>query len=456
MQRNRVFFVLIALLASMVLVLAGCGGGEEEEEEAAAAEPEQESYVDNPYTDGEDLSGRTVNIFGAFVDTDAERFEAAMEPFEEETGIDIQYEGSGDFESLITVRTEGGDPPDVAAWPQPGLMRDIADRGHIIDLAEWMDMEYLEQQYDQSWLDLATYDDMMAGVWYRASVKSLVWYPVPEFEEEGYEIPETWEELMELSQQMVDDGNTPWTIGIESSGATGWVATDWLEDLMLRLHPPEVYDEWVAGELPFDSPEVREAMEIMEEIWKDPDFVRGGQQSILTVPFGDAPNPLFNDPPRAWLHRQASFISAFFPDGAKVGEDVDYFYLPPISEEEGGVGGRPVLGAGDMFSALQDKPEVEAVMRWLTTGESTRGWLEQGGFVSPHKDTPLDWYPSDVDRGYAEILQDATVFRFDASDLMPGQVGTGSFWTGMVDWVNGDPLDEVLPAIDEGWPEDDD
>jgi alpha-glucoside transport system substrate-binding protein len=223
-----------------------------------------------------------------------------------------------------------------------------------------------------------------------------------------------------------------------------------LEDIMLRIHPPEVYDNWVAGELNFDSPEVREAMGYMADIWKNDDFVRGGAQSILTVPFGDAPTPMFNDPPRAWLHRQASFIPAFFPEEIEVGEDVDYFYLPPIDEEQG----RPVLGAGDLFSAMQDRPEIRAVMRWLATGESTRGWLEQGGFVSPHNDTPLDWYPSDVDRGYAEILQNATTFRFDASDLMPGQVGTGAFWTGMVDWVNGEDLDEVLSSIDEAWPED--
>lgn len=441
----------VAVVTAGLLVLGGCApsDGDSDGGDSESGEPAQASYTDNPYTDGEDLSGTTVNIFGAFVDTDAERFEASMEPFEEETGIEVEYEGSGDFESLITVRTEGGDPPDIAAFPQPGLMQDMVDRGNVIDVNSFMDMEHLQEQYDQDWIDLADYGDIIAGVWYRASVKSLVWYPVPEFSEAGYEIPETWDEMIALSEQMVEDGNTPWTIGIESSGATGWVATDWLEDIMLRLHPPEVYDEWVVGELEFDSPEVREAMAYMEEIWMNEDFVRGGTQSILTVPFGDAPSPMFNDPPRAYLHRQASFIPGFFPDDVEIGEDVDYFYLPPIDEEQGD----PVLGAGDIMSPMQDTPEVRAVMRWLTTGESTRAWVEAGGFVSPHNDTPMDWYPTEADRGYAEILQSADTFRFDGSDMMPGQVGTGSFWTGMVDWVNGSPLDEVLPAIDEGWPE---
>lgn len=451
-QKN---LAVLAVLTAGFLVLAGCGQSDQEEQSASGGgddgEPAKASYTDNPYTNGEDLSGSTVNIFGAFVDTDAERFERSMEPFEEETGIEIEYEGSGDFESLITVRTEGGDPPDIAAFPQPGLMQDMVDRGNVVDVLSFMDESYLEEQYAQSWLDLSEYGGITTGVWYRASVKSLVWYPVPEFSEAGYEIPETWDEMIALSEQMVADGNTPWTIGIESSGATGWVATDWLEDIMLRIHPPEVYDRWVTGELDFDSPEVREAMGYMEEIWKNSDFVRGGTQSILTVPFGDAPTPMFNDPPRAYLHRQASFIPGFFPDDVTIGEDVDYFYLPPIDEEQGS----PVLGAGDLLSPMQDTPEVHAVMRWLATGESTKAWLEAGGFVSPHSDTPLDWYPTETDRGYAEILQNADTFRFDGSDMMPGQVGTGAFWTGMVDWVNGKPLDEVLPAIDEAWPEDD-
>ncbi|MFO7850535.1 MAG: ABC transporter substrate-binding protein [Spirochaetia bacterium] len=443
------FLAAFALLGSMFFV--SCGAGEEESAEESADESAEDAkdYTDNEWTDGQDLSGTTVNIFGAFVDEDASRFEESMVPFEEATGIEVDYEGSGDFESLITVRTEGGDPPDVAAFPQPGLMQDVVSRVDNIDLNDWFDESYLQDQYEQSWLDLGTYQGEMVGLWYRASVKSLVWYAKPVFEEEGYEIPETWDEMIELSDQMVDDGYTPWSIGIESSGATGWVATDWLEDIMLRTASPEKYDQWVKGELPFSSPEVKRACRIMADIWFNEDYVLGGRNSILTVPFGDAATPLVQDPPRALMHRQASFITAFFPDDTDVGEEVDYFYLPRIDDEQGD----PVLGAGDCFSAFTDKPETEALMRYLSQGISTKAWLQSGGFVSPHNDTPLDWYPSELDRGYAEILHNADTFRFDASDLMPGQVGAGAFWSGMTDWISGDDLEEVLEDIDNEWPE---
>ncbi len=442
----------LMLTLTLVLALAFVSCAKEEASEAAApSEPAQASYVENPWTEGEDLSGQTVDVFGAFVDVDAERFNASMAKFEEETGIDIEYEGSGDFEALITVRTEGGDPPDIAAFPQPGLMKDLHSKGYIADIKNWWEPGYLEEQYNDAWIELGTVDGDMTGVWYRANLKSLVWYAVPVFEEEGYEIPQTWDELIALSDQMVADGYTPWSISMESSGATGWVATDWVEDILLRTAPPEKYDEWVAGELKFDSPEIRTAIEYMSEIWFNPDYVLGGTNSILTVPFGDGPAPLVQDPPRALMHRQANFITGFFPEkGDEIPEKINYFYLPPINEEEYG---KPVLGAGDLFSAFNDDPATKAVMKFLSQGVSTKEWVEAGGFVSPHNDQDMSWYPSDIERGYAQILQEADTFRFDASDLMPGQVGAGSFWKGMVDYVSGEDLDDVLEAIDRSWPE---
>ena len=269
--------LVLSLLVVLAMVLSACGGGGEEEPSGNGGEAEAEPKV--------------VDIFGAFVDEDARRFEASMVPFEERTNIDIQYEGSGDFETLILVRIEGDDPPDIAAFPQPGLLADFVDKDQVIDLTDWFEEDYMKQQYENHWLEMATMDGVMSGVWYRANVKSLVWYPVPQFSEAGYEIPETWDEMLALSDQMVADGNTPWCIGIESAGATGWVATDWMEDIMLRTQPAEKYDAWVNGELPFDSPEVKNAAKIMGEIWFNDDYVLGGTPSILTTPFGDAPTP---------------------------------------------------------------------------------------------------------------------------------------------------------------------
>lgn len=420
-----------SLLVAPLMILTACGGTEQTDREDSAR------------------SNPKVTIFGAFVDSDADLFEAALAPFTAETGIEVQYEGSGDFESLVTVRMEGGDPPDIIAFPQPGLMVSFAQEGKLQDLTEVIEADTLQQNYQSFWLELATVGDALVGIWYRAAVKSLVWYPTPEFAEAGYVVPETWDELIALSEQMVAEGRTPWCIGIESSGATGWVATDWVEDILLRTAGPEVYDQWVAHEIPFTDARVQRAVDLMGQIWLDPDYVEGGTTAILTIPFGDAMNPMFEDPPGCFLHRQGSAIMSFFPPDIQAGEDVDFFYFPPIDAEHG----KPVLGAGDVFSMVSDRPEVRQAMQYLATPEASRAWVESGRFLSPNSGTDLAWYPNQVMRAQARLLQSADSFRFDGSDLMPGAVGTGSFWTGMVDYISGRDVEVVLQEIETSWPD---
>jgi alpha-glucoside transport system substrate-binding protein len=412
-------------------------------EEPAPAEEAKEADSEMPF------AGETVTIFGASGEEQIKAFDASMKPFEERTGIDIVYEGSSDFETVALVRAEAGDPYDIYNFPQPGLMADFARSDFVKPVDDFLSQDYLSTKYDQSWIDLGTVDGSLYGVWHNADVKSLVWYPKKQFDAAGYEIPETWDELIALSDKMVADGNIPWCIGFESGGATGWPGTDWLEDIMLRTASPEDYDAWTRGELKFDSPQVRKAFETASSIWHNPDYVLGGTTSMQTTFFGDSPTPMFDDPASCYMHRQASFITNFFPEGTVVGEDVDYFYLPPIDSAFG----KPVLGSGSIMSMGNDTPAVRAVMEYLTTGESTKAEVEAGILVSPHLDSDMSWYPSDASRGFAEILLGADTFRFDGSDLMPGAVGAGSFWKEMTAYVSGaKSLDEALTAIDNSWP----
>jgi alpha-glucoside transport system substrate-binding protein len=397
----------------------------------------------------ESVEGATVTVFTPASQEQAAVFEQNFVGFEAETGIDVVVEITGNFEELTRVECDAGNPHDIYNFPQPGLMADVARGGCLTDLSTFLDMDAMQAQYNQSWIDMATVDGGVYGVWHGVDVKSLVWYPKPEFEAAGYQIPQTWDELLALTDQIVADGVTPWCIGIESGGATGWPATDWVEDVMLRTAGAEKYDQWTAGTLKFDSPEVRNAFETVGEIWFNPDYVLGGTTGIQTTNFGDSPLGLFDDPPTCYLHRQASFIPNLFPEGTVVGEDVDYFYLPPIDPAMG----KPVLVSGNLLSMGQDTPAGRALMEFAMSAAAVEAEVKAGNVIGPMTGVSLDWYPSDTQRGYAEILMNADTFRFDGSDLMPGAVGTGSFWTGATEWVGGKSLDEVLPAIDASWPQ---
>jgi alpha-glucoside transport system substrate-binding protein len=397
--------------------------------------------------------GTAVTMTGPFTDADAVIFAESIKGFEDATGIDIQYEGSKEFEATITIRLDGGDRPDIVDFPQPGLLAIAASKGQAIDMETVINPAWIEKNYTQAWRDLGTMEGpngpFTAGIWARANGKSLVFYPKAEFDAAGYTVPQTWDELMALTEQIASDGDTPWCIGMESGAATGWTMTDWIEDVMLRTTTPENYDKWITGELKFDSPEVNKALDYIEAIWFNDAYVYGGQATIPTTFFGDAPAPMFDNPPKCWLHRQGNFITSFFPEGKVAGVDYDFFYLPPIDPAYG----KPVLGAGDIYAMFNDRPEVRAVIQYFSTGESLKGWVEQGGAILTHNDADLNWYKDPVTRGVAEIIRNATTFRFDASDLMPGAVGTGTFWKYMTDYVSGSiDRETALKQIDESWP----
>ena len=400
-----------------------------------------------------EFKGTIVTATGPFTDEDAVKFDATMKAFEDQTGIDIQYEGSKEFEATIGARVDAGDAPDIVDFPQPGLLSNFVADGKVIDLSQFLTRDNLLKTYNASWLDMAMMDGpngpIMAGIWERVNGKSLVWYPKDDFDAAGYEIPTTWEELQALMDQIVADGDTPWCVGIESGAATGWAATDWTEEMMLRTTSLENYDKWVKGELGFDSPEVKKAIEAWSSIWFNDDYVYGGRAAIATTFFGDAPTPMFEDQPKCWLHKQGNFITSFVPADAKAGVDYGFFYLPGLDPAYG----KPVLVAGDIWAAFSDRPEVIAVMEHFTKGEHLKTWIQSGGAISPHLDSSLDWYTNDVDRGVAQIILEASAVRFDASDLMPGQVGSGSFWKEMTSYVAGtEDLDTAVKNIDATWP----
>jgi len=396
-------------------------------------------------------TGTTVTLDGAMEgnDPDGVKLARSVAAFEDATGIDVNYIGNKEFEATISVRVDAGDAPDVVDFPQPGKAAQFVSSGNVVDVTSFIPEEWLSQQYNQSWRDMATVDGVEVGVFHRFNGKSLVWYPKQAWEAAGYPIPETWDELMALNQQIADDGDTAWCIGIESGAATGWTATDWTEEMMLRTTSLENYDAWVAGTLPFDSPEVKKAIETWSELWFNDAFVNGGRSSIVSTYFGDAPGPMFDDPPKCWMHKQGNFITGFFPEGKVAGVDYGFFYLPPVDPAYG----KPFLVAGDVMVMFNDRPEVRALMEYFTVPESALGFLEGGGALAAHQTATPDMYGVELERGIAELVLEATSFRFDGSDLMPGEVGSGSFWEHITSYVAGsEDLDTAMQAIDASWP----
>jgi alpha-glucoside transport system substrate-binding protein len=368
--------------------------------------------------------------------------------------VDVKYSSSENYEQQIVIDTQAGSPPDVAILPQPGLIADLAAKGALTPLGPevgtWLAENYAA---GDSWVKLATYKgkDGQEGIYafpYKIDLKSMVLFVPENFEDAGYEIPETLEDLKALTQQIVDDGGTPWCIGLGSGGATGWPATDWVEDMMLRINSPEVYDQWVTNEIPFNDPQVIAAIEEFGWFARNDAFVDGGAQAVATTDFRDSPKGLFASPPKCYLHRQASFVPSFFPEGTEVGVDADFFYLPADPAKDLG---KPVLGAGTLAMITKDTPAARAFMAWLETPIAHEVWMAQSSFLTPFKSANVETYANEPMKKQGAILTDATTFRFDGSDLMPGKIGAGAFWTAMVNYAGGASAEDVTTSVQQAW-----
>jgi alpha-glucoside transport system substrate-binding protein len=388
-----------------------------------------------------------------------EETDAYQEIFDElinsEADYEVTVEPVGDFEQQVQIRAEGG-TLQVAAVPQPGTVKQMAEQGQIQALEDMgVDVAALEELVGEEFVALGEFEGKHYGVPTNVNLKSMVWYPKDDFDEAGYEVPTTWDELIALSDQIKEDGTAPWCLGFESEGATGWPATDWMEDIMLRTAGGDVYDQWVSHEIPFNDPAVKTAAEHFGDILFTDGYVLGGAAATADVPFADAPAPLFQDPPGCYLHRQASFIAAQPAfEGQEAGVDYDWFPLPPI-DQEGTLYGGELTVVGTAADSAQAKDFLE---RFIAEDvQCAMGGVQASSRISPNVNVGPDCYTDELLAGASEVLTEALsagTGRFDAADLMPAEVGSGTFWTGMIEYIRSGPdsLDGVLQDIEDSWP----
>lgn len=435
---------------AFALVLTGCAGDDLGGGSAAGGSSDCAAYEQYGTFDGE-----TVQISSTIEGVEGEQIAESWQEFSDCTGITIEHNASNSFESQIFVQVEGGNAPDLAIFPQPGLLARMADGGHLAP-AEGDFLEAAEANYSEDWLSYGAVDGTPYGVPIQGSVKSFVWYSPSVFEENGYEIPTTWDEMMDLTDQISADHGSdsvkPWCYGIESGDATGWPATDFLEDMVLREAGPDVYDQWVNHEIPFDDPQIVASLDRAGSILQNEEYVNGGigdARSVASTAWADAGLQVLDG--NCFLFRAPSFYEAQMPEGTDVGPDGDIFafYLPADTTDDS-----PMLIAGDYLAAFNDDDATQAVATYLASPEWANTRMSIGGMVSPNSGADPANASSDALRLTIDLMQDEdAVARFDGSDLMPSQVGAGSLWTALTAWVDGQQSsEEALASVEKTWP----
>ncbi|HET7902866.1 MAG TPA: ABC transporter substrate-binding protein [Candidatus Nanopelagicales bacterium] len=435
------------------LLLAACGSSSDGGGSSASATNTDPACKD--YAQYGSHPNTTVTVFTSILPPEQQKFETAWAQFEKCTGISVKYEGSDQFEAQLPTRIAGGNAPDIAFIPQPGLLAKLVngDNGPVAapeGVAANMD------KWNAQWKTYGTVDGTFYAAPLGSNMKSLVWYSPSFFKAKGYTVPTTWAEMMSLSDKMAADGVKPWCGGIESGGATGWPATDWLEQVVLGTQGGDVYDQWIAHTVKFDSPQITAAMNTVAGWMKNPKYVNAGigdVKTIATTAFQDAGKPILTN--KCGMLQQASFYAAQWPSfkkDVKIAEDGDIFafYLPQQSDSVK----TPIVGGGEFVTAFSDKPEVQSFQTFLSSSLFASEKVKLGGWVSANSGVDLSLYQDPISKLSAEYLTktDAT-FRFDASDLMPAAVGAGAEWKQLTAWFATDQSTQTtLQNIDAAWP----
>ncbi len=434
--------------SSLALVLSGCSSSDDTATDGGSSAAAADCAAYDKYGD---LSGKTVNIYASILSPELEMYEAAYVPFEECTGAELKFEGSGEFEAQLKVREKAGNPPDIALIPQPGLLATMVGTGSVVQPTADA-VTNMDANWQPIWKQYGTVDGTFYAPPNSSNLKSLVWYKPSMFADNGWAIPTTWDDLKTLTQAIADSGvvDKPWCAGFGSNEATGWPGTDWVEDVMLRMHGVDVYDQWVSHEIPFNDPKVVAALDEVGWFLKNPDYVNGGYgdvKSIATTTFQDGGLTILDG--TCALHRQAQFYAGQWPEGTTIAADGDVFafYLPSMDDTT------PNLAGGEFITAFSDRPEVLAAQEWMTTVDYANSLaVNSVGLASANINADTTLF-----KGIALVAREALVdpnaqTRFDGSDAMPAAVGSGSFWVGMTDWITGKSTQDTVDFIEKSWP----
>ncbi|MEN2738204.1 carbohydrate ABC transporter substrate-binding protein [Microbacterium sp. X-17] len=438
MSSRRRVLMAVAVAGAAGLALAGCaessGGG------AASS------------------GTTTVQISGGITGGEADALNESFTQFTADTGIKVVYTGDKSFEGNIVTKVTGGSAPDIAIVPQPGLLKTLIDTGQV-----QKGSSATEANVDNYWSTAWKTYGSSGGTFYAApmlaNVKGFVWYSPKQFKQWGVSVPTTWDELMTLTQTIQQKtGAAPWCAGFASDAASGWPGTDWIEDLVLRQSGPDVYDQWVAGTVKFTDPPIKQAFDTLSTILLNPQYVNAGfgdVKSINSTAFGDVAAKVADG--TCPLTHQASFLSANFlevntasgqppvvaPDG-----DVYAFLLPSIKASDP----KYVEVGGEFVAAFSNDPNVQKVVEYMSTPAFADARVKLGGVISANNGADPSLASSQFLVDAMKLVQNPdTVIRFDASDLMPATVGSGSFWKGMVNWIDGKPTADVLAEIQAGY-----
>ncbi len=390
--------------------IVGCGSDDSTSESNAndqaaetklpASAKEAAAEAARQFAGGEELGGK-VDLFGVVTGPQGEAIEASLKPFEDATGINVSYQATFSQQSILQTRVQAGNPPDLVLSAYPVQLIELAEQGKLIALDDVLSMESIRERHPEALLDLGTVDGKLYAYFPIVNYHGLVWFNPASYD--GPNPPETWDELASWVDAAAAEGKPSWCLGIESGAATGWpAANEVLQMLFLRRYGPELTTQWIEGELPWTSEQVRWAWETFGSIFTDPEKVAGGPTQVATTNFLQAGNGMFAQPPTCSLLPQGQWYGGYALGSVKGAKDagIEYFSFPSIEDEYADYR----MVDGNQVAMLKDTPQGRALVQYMASTEFATLLAKSGQFTVPDAGVPADAYPTPLQRQQAEEL----------------------------------------------------
>jgi alpha-glucoside transport system substrate-binding protein len=425
-MRRFSWYLLAVVFVTLALVAAGCGGDDDDD------------------GGGGNVSGN-LSMSGVWTGQEARSFNAVLDGFkQEQPDVNVTYRPVGDeIPTVLSTAVEGGNPPDLAAVPQPGLVRDFVGKNALkpIDQAK----STIEDNFSEGAVDVGTVDGKLYGLLFKAANKSTVWYNVPLFEQAGVQPPEDFDAFLQDAKTLRASGTRAYSIG----ASDGWTLTDMFENIYLRQAGADKYDQLAEHEIPWTDQSVKDALETMAKIVGDSNNIAGGTSGALETDFPQSVTNAFKENPDAAQVIEADFVESVITDStpAKPETDFNVFDFPSIDGS-----GASVVGGGDSIIMFKDSEAAQALVEYLATPEAAEIWAKRGGYSSANKNVPDSAYEDPLLRKTATAIGDAETFRFDLSDLQPAAFGATvgqGLWKEFQDFLrNPDDVDGAAEAME--------
>jgi hypothetical protein len=358
--------------------------------------------------------------------------------------VSIRYRPVGDeIPTVLSTAVEGGNPPDLAAVPQPGLVRDFVERNALkpIDFAE----DTVKENFSEGASEVATVDGQLYGLFFKAANKSTVWYNVPLFEQAGVQPPKDFDAFLQAARTLKASGTRAYSLG----ASDGWTLTDLFENIYVRQAGPEKYDQLAEHQIPWTDQSVKDALELMARIVGDTGNIAGGVSGALQADFPTSVTRAFKDDPDAAMVIEGDFVESEITNATQAEPETGFnvFDFPAIDDSPSSV-----VGGGDTIIMFKDSEAARALVEYLATPEAAEIWARRGGFSSANKNVDENAYENPLLRKTATAIGDAEVFRFDLSDLQPARFGATvgqGLWKQFQDFLrNPDDIDGITQEME--------